>query len=245
MHFYGVSNDIICCLKEYLNNRLQSVCINNVQSTFLNVTSGVPQGSVLGPLQFNIYINDLVDVCAPITPLSDVYLYADDAKFFSSDKSELQLHLSKAESFTNNHQLSLAPAKCQYLPIKRKGSVNNNYFLGDRAILCTSTVKDLGILISSDLKWSPHIAQIVRNALFCSHHIWKTFSNKNIWTLMKAFVTHVQSKLEYWYNTSVWSPHLKSNIKSIESVQKVFTRRACIRCNIPFFLTVIVCTSLI
>ena len=93
-------------------------------------------------------------------------------------------------------------------------------------------MKDLGILISSDLKWSPQIAQIVSNASFCSHCILKTFFSKNIWTLMKAFVAYVQPKLEY--NTSVWSPHLKSNIKSIESVQKVFTRRACIRCNIPF-----------
>ena len=86
--------------------------------------------------------------------------------------------------------------KCQYLPIKRKGSVNNNYFLGDCAILCTSSVTDLGILISSDLKWSPHIAQMVSNASF-SHRILKTFSTKNIWTLMKAFVIYVRPKLEY------------------------------------------------
>ena len=93
-------------------------------------------------------------------------------------------------------------------------------------------MKDLGILISGDLKRSPHIAQIVSNASFSSHRILKTFSSKNIWTLVKAFVTYVRPKLEY--NTSVWPPHLKSNIKCIESVQKVFTRRACIRCNISF-----------
>ena len=98
--------------------------------------------------------------------LSDVYLYADDAKHFSSDKSELQLNINKVESFNNNRQLSFAPGKCQYLPIKRKGNVNNDYFLGDSAISCTSTVKDLGILISSDFKWSPYIAQIVSNTLF-------------------------------------------------------------------------------
>ena len=135
LHSYGVSNDI-CWLKECLNNRLQSICtgINNVQSTYLNVTSGVPQGSMLGPLLLNIYINDLVDACAPVTPLSDVYSCADDAKLFSSDKGELQININKVEFFTNNCQLSLASAKSQYLPIKRKGSVNNDYFLGDCAI---------------------------------------------------------------------------------------------------------------
>ena len=74
-----------------------------------------------------------------------------------------------------------------------KGSVSNDYFLGDCAILCTSTVKDLGILISSDLKWSPHIAQVVSNTSFCSHRILKTFSSKNIWTLIKAFVIYLCS----------------------------------------------------
>ena len=139
-----------------------------------------------------------------------IYLHANDAKLFSSNKSELQLNLDKVEYFTINRQLSLAPAKCQFFPIKRKSSVNNDYFLGDCVIPCTFTVRDLGILISSDLKWSHHIAQIVNRDSLCSYRIIKTISSKNIWTLMKAFVTYVRPKLEY--NTSVWSPHLISNI---------------------------------
>ena len=75
LHSYGVSNDVIKLywLKQYLNNRLQSVCINNAQSTFLNVTSGVLLSSVLGSLLFNIYINDLVNSCVSVTACSDIF----------------------------------------------------------------------------------------------------------------------------------------------------------------------------
>ena len=71
-----------------------------------------------------------------------MYLYANDAKLFSSNKSELQLNLDKVECFTTNRQLSLVPAKCQFLPIERKSSINNDYFFGDCVNPCTSTVKD-------------------------------------------------------------------------------------------------------
>ena len=84
------------------------------------VTSGVPQGSVIGPLLFNVYINDLTSKCLFTINRSDIYLYADDTKLFSSDPSELQTNLNIVECFTSSRQLTLAPSKCQHLAITRK-----------------------------------------------------------------------------------------------------------------------------
>ena len=198
------------------------------------VTSGVPQGSVIGPLLFNVYINDLTNKCLFTINRSDIYLYADDTKLFSSDPSELQTNLNIVECFTSSRQLTLAPSKCQHLAITRKRYATsiNQYCIGDHAIETTDKVKDLGILISHDLKWSAHVSYIKANAYTCCYHTLKSFSTRNIWILLKAFVTYVRPKLEY--NTSIRSPHFKKDITSIESVQKHFTRVACNRCNIPF-----------
>ena len=140
-------------IKEFLCNWSQSVCINKVQSAFLSVTSGVPQGSVLGPFLFNIYINDLCKCCNFSNFSSDIYLYADDAKLFSiSDNCvELQKNLNSVESSSSSRQLSLAPTKCQRLAIKRKDNINNQYFIGDNQIWGSATVKDLGVFISRNL----------------------------------------------------------------------------------------------
>ena len=101
--------------------------------------------------------------------------------------------------------------------------------------MCSANVKDLGVLISSNLKWSCHISQIVTSAFTCWYRILKSFPSKNVWTLPKAYITYVHPKLEY--NTLAWSPHLKRDavyLCSIKSVQKNFTRKICICCNIPF-----------
>jgi len=66
----------------------------------------------------------------------------------------------------------------------------------------------------------------------CSYRILTCFSSKNVWSLIKAYVTYIRPKLEY--NTSVWFPYLKRDIRSVESVQKNFTQKVCARCNIPF-----------
>ena len=93
-------------------------------------------------------------------------------------------------------------------------------------------MKDLGIHISSDLKWSHHINYLFRIGSVTSYQILKSFKSKNIWTLIKLYTTYIRPKLEY--NSSVWNPYLKKDILKLESVQRSFTRRACLRCGIPF-----------
>ena len=161
------------------------------------------------------------------------FIHADDTKLFSTNPIDLQNNLCTVESFLKNRQLSLASSKRLYLSIKHKRSIQNNqYFISNNVISTCTSVKDLDVSISNDLKWSFHIAQIRGVASICSYRILKCFSSRNIWTLRKAFVTYVRPKLEY--NTPVWSPYFYKDIIAVESIQKNFTRRECMRYNIPF-----------
>ena len=89
-------------------------------------------------------------------------------------------------------------------------------------------VKNLGIFISSNLKWSHHVYS---TASVCSYQILQAFSSKNVRTLLKAFITYVCPKLEY--NSPEWNPYLKKDILLLESAQIKFTRNVFLYCNIP------------
>ena len=155
---------------------------------------------MIGPLLFNVYINDLTNKCLFTINRSDIYLYADDTKLFSSDVSELLTNLNIVECFTSSRQLTLAPSKCQHLAItqKRHATSINQYCIGDHVIKTTDKVKDLSILISHDLKWSAHVSYIKANAYTCCYHNLKSFSTRNIWIFLKGFVTYIQ----WWAVTS-------------------------------------------
>ena len=88
------------------------------------------------------------------------------------------------------------------------------------------------MLVTDNLKWFSHISHIHSVASHFSYIALRAFSTKNIWTLLKIYVTYIRPKLEY--NSSVWGPYLKKDIKLIESVQKRFTRCVFICCNLPF-----------
>ena len=232
---YGINTNILNWIQNFLSGRTQQVALGNELSSSLSVISGVPQGSVLGPLLFLIYINDLT-ASTSNDFTGGISLFADDTKVYSTNIIELQNSLHSISSWLNKFQLDLAPKKCFNLQIgktrKENNNCNNTIFINNVKITTKQVIKDLGVFISYNLKWEYHINYIVKIASSYSYLIFKSFNTSNIWILIKLYKTYVRSKLEY--NTVVWSPYLLKDINKIEKIQKRFTKLACCRCLIRF-----------
>ena len=147
---------IIKWIKYYLSERKQFVEINGKKSEWQNVTSGIPQGSVLGPLLFLIYINDLPDGI-----MSNIYMYADDIKLYREIKSPedhqiLQNDLTKLCIWSKKWLLKIHPKKCSCLSIGKKKSLCE-YVLSSHVIEQVDSMKDIGVTIDSNLTFNEHI----------------------------------------------------------------------------------------
>ena len=225
---YGISGDVYNWLQNFLTNRTQSVVVKSHRSNPLPITSGVPQGSVIGPILFLLYIDDISKECSAN---SKVCLFADDAKIYSTDSTDLQMSLNRISSFFRNRQLELAPQKCEFLRIGAQ--TNPHVFtIENNQIQTAHSVKDLGIHISQDLKWKTHVNKIASRAFQRCHQVLKSFSSRNVWTLLNAYTTFIRPTVEY--ATTIWNPYIEKDKKTVERVQKFFTKQICQRCNIPF-----------
>ena len=150
----GVSSKVLSCIKCFLYDRVQCVCVNNHFSSYSPVLRGVPQGSILvatGPLLFVAYIDEGVKISNlhGTSNGTDMYLYADDAKLFSNNIDNLQSALKRLSAWLCSCQLNLAPAKCEHVHISRSNnSLDHSFQLCSHSIKTIKTVKDLGVLIS-------------------------------------------------------------------------------------------------
>ena len=232
---YNICPLITKWIENFLRNRYQKVAIGNVNSVSMRVVSGVPQGSVIGPLLFVIFFNDItacIDSTAP--SLDGISLFADDAKLFSTDTNKLQHYVNNFISWTENHQLNVAAHKCFMISLKKPSASLNPtpVCINNSKIKSVNKIKDLGIFISEDLKWANHINFLFAKSSAVSYQILKLFKTKNIWTLLKLFKTYVRPHLEF--NTPVWSPYLIRDVNKIERVQRNFTKQAFLRCGLSF-----------
>ncbi len=225
-----VNTFIVNWIRIYLSDRTQTTLVEDTFSDRIPVTSGVPQGSVLGPLLFIIYIDDLIRVVSDTCKHTSVYAFADDIKVVSADSDDIQLALDTINVWIKNWQLNLNTTKSEHLTLREKKSVNLH--INNQVIPKVLTVRDLGVVISNNLSWTPYVNKIRAKANSLSHTILRLFSTSNCWMRIKLFLTYVRPLLEY--NTTTWSPHLHSDIIKVESVQRTFTRRLCQRCNIKF-----------
>ena len=149
LEFYGIRGKLLEILCSYLANRKQYVRCDGPKSSLLEVYSGVPQGSILGPLFFCLFINDL-----PVFHRATPYLFPDDLKLFHTDSKELQDDLDLFEKWVSLNGMEPAIKKCFHF---RLSNVSTQLMLYGTPLKQVSVVRDLGIHIRSDLSFGHHI----------------------------------------------------------------------------------------
>ena len=227
---YKINIYIVKWIQNYLSGRSQKTLVEEAYSDSVNVSSGVPQGSVLGPMLFIIYLQDLINAIKLNCKNTEVYAFADDLKLVSTDSNDLQKALNIVNSWTQSWNLYLNTEKSEHLTIRNK--VTKNFFIGNQCIPKVNSVRDLGITISAELKWTSYINKIRSKANILSHIVLRTFSPNNTTLLVNLFKTYIRPIIEY--NTSTWSPHTQHDIQAAESVQRSFTRKLCQRANVKY-----------
>jgi len=201
----------------------------------LPVISGVPQGSVLGPLLFLLYINDVTDC---LTGVTGIKLFADDSKFYcsrnSGDKNETDLSqtLSNFCEWSSKWQLNVAYQKCSTISFGNLRLPEFSYSLSGVELERVDYIRDIGVSLSSNLKPSTHCAQIAAKAFIRSKLLLRSFYSTNPDVLILAYKTYVRPLVESC--TQVWNPWLVKDIECLEKVQRFFTRTILKKANVAF-----------
>ena len=226
-----ISPVVLKWIRNYLTNRHQKVVIGGEESKAISVTSGVPQGSVLGPLLFLIYIDDVTRV--PLSDGTKLVLYADDMLLYREivcpeDYTVLQNDINTVNNWVKCNYLTFNASKCKYMVIshRRQGYCHPpDLLLDDLCLERVESFKYLGILLSSDLSWSKHIESICTKARKLLGLLYRRF-NKHAEppALFQLYLSLVRPHLEY--ASDVWDPHLLKDKTLIENVQK-FGLRIC------------------
>ena len=217
----GIGGNVHTWIQNWLSNRKQRVIINGIESSWVPVTSGVPQGSVLGPILFTIYIND-IDVGLNNT----ISKFADDTKIgrpvlSEDDRQSLQSDLIKIGEWSKKWQMPFNVNKCQVLQV---GSNNNKYEyeINGHKINSTSQVKDLGVTITSNLKTSTQCIIAANKANRSLGFIKRNFTYKSSNIVLPLYKSIVRPHLEY--AVQFWAPYLVKDIKRLEAVQRRATK---------------------
>ena len=160
---FGFSGSVLLWFKNNLSGRCQRVTVYGATSTPLPITSGVPQGSLLGPFLFSVYINDLPSYVSNST---GVGLFADDTKLYRCIKEPcnalaLQEDIQGLHCWSDENHLRFNQSKCKVLSITRKSSpLVNLHCLGDEQLSFSDSEVDLGILLSPNLTWSNQVNKV-------------------------------------------------------------------------------------
>ena len=219
---YGVTDNVFNWVKDFLSNRTQCVRVDNAYSDRADVLSGIPQGSILGPVLFTIFINDIADVVS-----SGCRIFADDTKVYNKccNSDVIQNDILNLQEWTNTWNLYFNVAKCKVLHIgqnnpNKEYTMNNNN--GSAIIDSCENEKDLGVTFDCKLTFDAHVQNVIKKANRILGIIRRTFTFMDVDTFLRLYKTMVRPHLEY--ANAVWAPHLKRLSQDIERVQRRATK---------------------
>ena len=218
---YGIRGTALNWFKSYLDNREQFVSVNGTDSTKTRIKYGVPQGSILGPLLFVIYINDIPE----IAKFAKFILYADDANIILTGQNMNEIHEQLSELTTvllkwvNCNGLKLNLKKTNYMIFSRQKIDNTlNIVIANTQIHRKTESRFLGVIIDEKLTWSQHITSLKSKM---SRYVGILYKIKHLLPMqsrLQIFHSFVQSHINFC--SIVWGFSCKSNIDSLFTIQK-------------------------
>lgn len=223
--FNGIKGNLLRWFMSYLDCRSQRVIINGHESEAATVTSGVIQGSILGPLLFIIFVNDITNCFQN----SQFLMFADDLKIFKTVKSIndcklIQEDLDRLENYCNENKIFLAYEKCMQISVTRnKHKIINTYNIGGKFLKRVGIVRDLGVYIDEKLILDKHIENIIKKAYKMAGFVLRISKPfKKLSSYLLLYKTLVRSQLEY--ASVVWNPYYTIYSERIERIQKKYLR---------------------
>jgi Reverse transcriptase (RNA-dependent DNA polymerase) len=201
-NLFSFSDSAIKLVKSYLMGRSQCVFANGALSTFLSVTQGVTQGSILGPLLFSLFINDISNSIH----FSNFHIYADDVQIYLSGSKEsiasvvnqINSDLASISNWSTQNGLCLNSQKTQVLAIHRNPLSNLPLVkIGDTIIPYSTKVKNLGVIMNSNLTWNDQISSVVSGVNGALSRLWCTAYFTPVETRRKLVVTLLLPKFQY------------------------------------------------
>ena len=231
---YGVHPQLIRWIKSFLTDRSQQVVLCGQLSLAAIIISGVPQGTVLGPILFLIFINDITGCITHST----IRCFADDtkiskAKSCEADMAILQADLDTVTEWSSRNNMQLYKDKFEYVchvasktnTFRELPFVNEiyQYSTSKGPLEPVNQPRDLGVIICPDLSWTSHISTICNKSKQKAAWVLSVFHSRSPMVMLTLYKSLVRSLLEYC--SPLWNPSKVSDIQQLESVQKTFTSR--------------------
>uniref|UniRef100_A0A803K5E7 Reverse transcriptase domain-containing protein n=1 Tax=Xenopus tropicalis TaxID=8364 RepID=A0A803K5E7_XENTR len=217
----GLEHNICNWIENWLKDRVQRVVVNGTFSNWTSVVSGVPQGSVLGPLLFNLFINDL-----EVGIDSTVSIFADDTKLCKTissmqDAAALQSDLTKLDNWAANWKMRFNVDKCKVMHFGRN-NINANYLLNGSVLGVSLMEKDLGVFVDNKLSNARQCHSVATKANKVLSCINKGIDSRDENIILPLYRSLVRPHLEY--AVQFWAPVLKKDINELEKVQRRATK---------------------